>query len=88
MPKEGPAGPPGRRGPMGPPGAPGGTLTTQEMEEYIKDFLRGKTAVFCGSISRSVLPSVDLCLDLDASESDLFWLTWLLYILHYSTHHI
>lgn len=40
MPKEGPAGPPGRRGPMGPPGAPGGTLTTQEMEEYIKDFLR------------------------------------------------
>ncbi|XP_050710896.1 adipolin-like [Eriocheir sinensis] len=40
MPKEGPAGPPGRRGPMGPPGAPGGTLTTQEMEEYIKEFLR------------------------------------------------
>lgn len=41
MPKEGPAGPPGRRGPMGPPGVPGGTLTTQEMEEYIKEFLRG-----------------------------------------------
>ncbi|KAK8374711.1 hypothetical protein O3P69_016136 [Scylla paramamosain] len=40
MPKEGPPGPPGRRGPVGPPGAPGGTFTTQEMEEYIKDFLR------------------------------------------------
>lgn len=40
LPKEGPVGPPGRRGPQGPAGPPGGTLTTQEMEEYIKDFLR------------------------------------------------
>ncbi|KAG7174055.1 putative Adipolin-like [Homarus americanus] len=40
VPREGPEGPPGRRGPQGPAGPPGGTLTTQEMEEYIKDFLR------------------------------------------------
>ena len=50
MPKEGPPGPPGRRGPVGPPGAPGGTLTTQEMEEYIKDFLRGQNCT-CFTIS-------------------------------------
>ncbi|XP_066956824.1 adipolin-like [Macrobrachium rosenbergii] len=37
MPKAGPPGPPG---PRGPPGPPGGTLTTAELEEYIKDFLR------------------------------------------------
>ncbi|KAK7075514.1 hypothetical protein SK128_014626, partial [Halocaridina rubra] len=40
MPKEGPAGPPGPRGPPGPPGQDGGTLSTQEMEEYIRDYIR------------------------------------------------
>ncbi|KAK8747074.1 hypothetical protein OTU49_016976 [Cherax quadricarinatus] len=40
LPREGPEGPPGRRGPQGPPGPPGGSLSTREMEEYIKDYLR------------------------------------------------
>ncbi|KAK3860953.1 hypothetical protein Pcinc_033016 [Petrolisthes cinctipes] len=39
VPREGPVGPPGRRGPAGPQGPPGGTLSTREMEEYIRDYL-------------------------------------------------
>lgn len=42
VPREGPVGPPGRRGPAGPQGPPGGTLSTREMEEYIRDFLTGE----------------------------------------------
>ncbi|XP_076039863.1 adipolin-like [Oratosquilla oratoria] len=40
IPKVGPPGPTGPRGPRGPPGAPGGTLSTDEMEMYIKSFVK------------------------------------------------
>lgn len=50
MPKEGPPGPQGPRGPQGPQGLSGGTLSLEEIENYIKVYLASKLAFVLVSI--------------------------------------